>query len=164
MRLVSCLIIALLLVAGCAAKEYVESSEAEAFLKKDPAAAGAVSAVREYNRQLISVYQHNDVAPLKSLVVERELNKMKHLTEGLQSKSLMMEAQLKQMRVERVERWGQENVVVYTSEKWHYRRVNTVTWKEELPFTDVEYHMIYKMVNWDGRWQLFNLAPASDKG
>jgi hypothetical protein len=153
----------LLALAGCT-REYVESSQAKEFLKKDPSAAAAVAAVRDYNKALIAVYQANDLSPVKDLVVDREFNKLKHMIEGFQSENVKMEAVLKQLEIEQVERWGKDNVVVQTREKWEYRRVNTQNGAVVKPLTQIEYHMSYKWVFQDGRWRLFNLAPAGEKG
>ncbi len=73
-----------------------------------------------------------------------------------------MEAELKNMRVEKVERWGKNNVVVTTAEKWRYRRVFADTGREQKPLTDIEYHMRYNKVgeNGTGWWQVFALSPA----
>ncbi len=149
--------VAILFLAGCD-RGYGESSQAKAFLKRDPAAAGAVVALREYNRVLITVYQRNDVAPIKELVMEKEFNKLKHMIDGFQAQDLRMDAELKRLEIEKIERWGKDNVVIFTREKWHYRRVNSQTSAVVKPPGDIEYQMAYKMVLHAGRWQLFNLA------
>jgi hypothetical protein len=157
MKKVFLLLFALLLVTGCS-KDAGESSQVSTFLKKDPAAAGAVAAVRDYNRVLIEVYRANDVTQIKPLVVERELNKLKHMIEGFQAQNVKMEAEIKHLQVEQAERWGPDNVVVKTKEDWHYRRVNTQTGAVVKEPTDITYRMTYRMVYWDKRWQVFNLA------
>lgn len=152
------LTLGVLILSGCNL-EYKESTQAKTFLAKDPAAAGAVAAVRDYNRVLTTVYQRNDVTPIKELAVDNELKKLKHMIEGFQAQNLRMDAELKQMRIESVERWGADNVVVKTEENWRYRRVNVQTGEVVKPPTDIIYKMEYKMVYESGRWQLFNLAP-----
>jgi len=144
---------------GCS-KEYTELPAAKEFLKKDPAAAMAVQAVRGYNRALIISYLHNDVSALKNYATDRELNKVSHMIDGFVSQNLRMEAKLKQMTIEKLERWGPNNVVVTTIEKWSYRRVDTKTNKVVKPQTDIKYHMRYNMLKDNGLWKVFDLSPV----
>lgn len=145
-------------LAGCAG-EYSEVASVKDFLKKDPDASGAVLAVRQYNRALISSCQRNDMAGLENFTTEREFNKVSHLIQGFIGQGLRMNAELRHMRIEKVERWGPDNVVVTTKELWRYRHVNIKTNGDVKPLTKIEYQMKYNMIRERGRWRLFDLSP-----
>lgn len=144
---------------GCS-NDFIELSSVKDFLRKDPDAADAVSAVRAYNKALVSAYRQNDPAPLRDFATDREFNKVSHLIEDILSQSLIMEAELERMRIEKVERWGPDNVVVTTKENWRYRRINVKTKEEAKPLTSIEYHMRYNMVREKGLWKVFDLSPV----
>ncbi len=146
--------------AGCS-REYVEDAGVREFLKKDTDAAGAVMAARNYNKALIMAYASNDVGLVGRYATDRELNKVRHLIDGFVAQRLRMEAELRSLRIEKIERWGPDNVVVTTSERWRYRRVFTDTGKEQKPLTEIDYHLRYNMVREKGpAWRVFDLSPV----
>ncbi len=156
------MLVCLLLVlhAGCA-KEYAEEPGVREFIKKDADAAGAIDAVRGYNQALRLTYAANDTALLVNFATDRELNKVRHLIEGFSSQRLVLQTDLKRMRIEKIERRGPNNVVVTTVEKWTYRRFYADTKKEQQPLTDIEYHLRYNMTREDGvTWKVFDLSPV----
>jgi primosomal protein N'' len=153
------LIIIFLFFLSCS-KDYTELKEVKEFVKKDPEAASAILAIRGYNMALISSYLHNDIDPLRAYATDRVINKVSKLINNLTSKNIRMEAKLEQMRVEKIERWGQNNIVIKTFEKWKYRHVNIKTHREVKPLSNIEYHLIYNLIKENGRWKLFNISPA----
>ncbi len=159
LQIVLC-IAAMFAVSACT-KPYVEEPAAREFLKADPDAGGALKAVRGYNKALIAAYSRNEIDPLREYAGEKELGKVQHLIEGFAAQGLLMEADLKRMRVQKIERWGRDNVVVSTMERWRYRRVYVKTGIEQKQWTEIDYHMMYTMTREDGRtWKVFNLSPV----
>ena len=159
MKKVGMLLLVLLFLLGCV-KEYDESEQARTLLSKDPDLAGAVLAVREYNRNIVQAYQKNDPAPVRELTGDGEFNKLGHMIEGMQAQRLRLESTLQGLQVEKIERWGANNALVTTVEKWRYRRVNSETGAVVKPYTEIEYHMYYDMIRPKGKWVLLRLTPA----
>ncbi len=140
-------------------KEYVELKEVKEFIKKDPDALPALLALRGYNMALISSYYHNDIDPIKIYATERIIGRVSDLLNRLKSRNIRMEARLEQMRVERIERWGPDNIVIRTFERWKYRHVDIKTKREVKPFTRIEYRLLYNLVKINGRWKVFDITP-----
>ncbi len=159
MKKVLVVFVAVLSLLGCSS-EYSEVASVKDLIKKDPDLSGAVRAVRQYNRMLISCYHRNDTAGLEVFATEREFSKVSHLIQGLAGQHLRMHAELRQMRIENVERWGQDNILVATRELWQYRHVSTTTNSEVKPLTKLEYQMRYNMIREKGHWKVFDLSPA----
>ena len=159
MKKAGLLLAILLSILGCA-KEYAESPQARSLLAKDPDAAGAILAVREYNRNIVAAYAKNDPTPVRDVTDDGEFRKLAHMIEGMQAQNLRLESTLQSLLVEKVDRWGPDNVLVTTVEKWRYRRVNIETGQVVKPYTEIEYHMNYTMIRPKGRWVLFRLTPA----
>ncbi len=150
----------LFLIPACS-REYAEVADVKQFVSEDPDAAGAVPAVRGYNKALIMAYASNDVEPIGRYAADRELNKVRHLIDGFVAQRLRMEAELRSLRIEKIERWGPDNVVVTTSERWSYRRVFTDTGKEQKALTEIDYHLRYNMIREKGlAWRVFDLSPV----
>lgn len=114
--------------------------------------------IRRYNEQVVEAYRTADVSVVKAASAE-ERRKLTVLVDVNLDMSINLDAQLRSLAVEKVERAGGE-LLVTTRESWRYVERRTGTGEQVGPVGEDEYFIEYQLGERAGEWVVVQTRHA----
>lgn len=123
-------------------------------------------AVSRYNRALIEVYRTGRIDPLDSAATERETRKVSLVLYSLLAEEKLMEAQLKQLELVKVEIAGSV-AYAWTVEDWVYQHRDVRSHEPRGPLKTQRYELKYRLARKGEDWTVasveYSRAPGPGK-
>lgn len=118
--------------------------------------------IRKYNKTLIDVYRDLKTDYLFGVASPMEIGHVEVAVTDFKAKNLFMETEIKSIEFVKIDKRKNTEMDVETKEKWRFRHLMLGTNKEVRPWKDIEYNMIYHMINEKGVWLVNRVEFAKD--
>jgi hypothetical protein len=121
---------------------------------QDRTATELATAINNYNTQVIAAYRSGDTRPLRAFASKKEANMVQVLVDIKHASRLILEAELQNFEVQKVQSSAEVGYTIHTRERWKYYDRSLDVGVPPGPTFVVDMFLHYTIRREEGNWKV----------